>query len=545
MSGPGDDEEGKGKPPGSWPPDAEYAVPTGSPDVYDPGYVPPPADPAHDDSHASEVPPAELYPTAGTYPWSEKPAPRASKSGKVAAPTKTTPSSKSGPVAKAPAKPAAPSKTAATPPTPAPNPPPSSPSPAPSIIPPATLPSPSPSANLPSPASYVAPQNVPSPPSAAGGDATVESGDATAGDFLAQQGDFAAGGAWTPPTGVPPPSEWQTPPQEPTAGEWQMPAQPAVIVVAEEPLLPPELAADGALNDAVGAPSARARRRARTQPRRDGDDGDDDGLAPPRNRRTMIIATLSIVVGLGIATLVFLGRANAQRYVLTCDSAHAVPEQGRGFPPWGSRPLHGPEWTPIALPANAECQPRETDDVNELGKWYLELLLDRANVTLTARDLLDSVGSQATANPLDLVAAQLDQALLLARDPDRRDQRRDITRLQGDVAYWRAAARLRDASTVLVDAAKQFDTANQQHPRHATDAAAWSSFLHHLADELHAGPNGVAPIAPATATNAAVTGTTPVPVGTALPVEPDSGSAGSAVPPPTPDAGIPSGGVLL
>jgi hypothetical protein len=409
MSGPGDDDDNKAKPPGSWPPDAEYAVPTGSPDVYDPGYVPPPADPAHD-AHASEVPPAELYPTA----------------------------------------------------------------------------------------------------------APVESGDATAADVLAPQGDFTAGGAWTP-------------------------APPAATAPTEEPLLPPELAADGALNDAVGAPSAKARRRARTQPRRD--DGDEDELAPPRSRRTMIIATASIVVGLGIATLVFLGRANAQRYVLTCDSSHAVAEQGRSFPPWGSRPMHGPEWAPIALPANAECQPRETDDVNELGKWYLELLLDRANTTLTARDLLDSVGTQGTANPLDLVAAQLDQALLLARDPDRRDQRKDITRLQGDVAYWRAAARLRDASTVLVDAAKQFDTANQQHPRHATDAAAWSTFLHHLADELHAGPNGAASIAPATAANAALTGTTPVPVGTALPVEADS--AGSAVPPPTPDAGIPSGGVLL
>lgn len=420
MSGPGDDDDDKAKPPGSWPPDAEYAVPTGSPDVYDPGYVPPPADPAHDDAHASEVPPAELYPTS-----------------------------------------------------------------------------------------------VP-PPSAATSDVSAESGDATAADVLAPQGDFTAGGAWTPPGDMAP--------------------------GGEEPLLPAELAADGALNDAVGAPSAKARRRARTQPRRD-DGDDDDGLAPPRSRRTMIIATLSIVVGLGIATLVFLGRANGQRYVLTCDSAHAVAEQGRGFPPWGSRPMHGPEWAPIALPANAECQPRETDDVNELGKWYLELLLDRANVTLTARDLLDAVGGQATANPLDLVAAQLDQALLLARDPDRRDQRKDITRLQGDVAYWRAAARLRDASTVLVEAAKQFDAANQQHPRHATDAAAWSTFLHHLADELHAGPNGAVPIAPGSPTNAAVTGTMPVPVGTALPVEADS--AGSAVPPPTPDAGIPSGGVLL
>jgi len=144
------------------------------------------------------------------------------------------------------------------------------------------------------------------------------------------------------------------------------------------------------------------------------------------------------------------------------------------------------------------------------------------------------------------VSTQLDQALLLARDPDRRDQRKEIARLQGDVEYWRAAARLRDASAILLDAAKQFDTANQHHPRHATDAAAWSSFVHHLADELKGGPNGMpspnAVVAPAT--SAAVTETPPVPVGTALPVEAGS-AAGSAAPPPAPDAGVPSGGVLL
>lgn len=260
----------------------------------------------------------------------------------------------------------------------------------------------------------------------------------------------------------------------------------------------------------------------------------------------MIVASTAIIVGLGIATLVFLGHANAQRYVLACDTARAIAEQGRSFPPWGTHAMKGPEWAPIVLPANAECQPRETDDVAELGKWYLELLVDRATVALTARDLLDSVGSTKNSqalNPLDTVSAQLDQALLLARDPDRRDQRKEILRLQGDIVYWRAAARMREASAVLLDAAKQFETANQQHPRHATDAAAWSTFLHHLADELHAGPNGAVPIAVGAPANTEVTGTTPVPVGTALPVEAES--SGSAAPPAQPDAGVPSGGVLL
>ena len=366
-----------------FPPEPEYAVPTGSPDVYDPSYVPPPADPERD-AVAADVPPAELY----------------------------------------------------------------APQPAPSGM------------------------------------------------------EYSAGAASTDvPYDVP-------------AGD-----------------------ADAALHAAVGAPSPRARKRAQTE-------ATDEGT-PARSKRTVLIATGSIVVGLVIATLVFLGRANSQRYGISCDASRAIPMQGRSFPPWGTHALIGPEWAPIVLPPNAECQPRETEDPAELGKWYLELLIDRATVTLTRKDLLDVVAApgQPPGSPLDAVSAELDQALLLSRDPDRRDQRKEITRLQGDVQYWRAALRLRDASAVLVDAAKQFDAANQQHPRHQTDAAAWSTFLHHLADELRAGPNGAPIIGPAgipVPMTSSTTTSVPVPVGTALPVE-----EGSAEAPAAPDAGVPSGGVLL
>jgi len=368
-----DDDKG-----GKFPPEPEYAVPTGSPDVYDPNYVPPAADPAHDEV-AAEVPPAELY--------------------------------------------------------------------------------------------------APPPPSGM---------------------DYSAGSAATDvPYGVP-------------------------------------MDADAALQAAVGTPS---RKRAQTEPA--------DDATPPRSKRTMVIASTSLVVGLSIAALVFLGHANAERYAINCEASRATPMQGRSFPPWGTRAMTGPEWAAIALPPNAECQPRETDDPAELGKWYLELLLDRATATLTKNNLLDVVVApgQPVVSPLDAVSAELDQALLLARDPDRRDQRKEITRLQGDVQYWRATLRLRDASAVLADAAKQFDAANQQHPRHVTDAAAWSTFLHHLADELHAGPNGAPIIGPAGVLMPATTSSgVPVPVGTALPVEEGSGGSAEAA---TPDAGVPSGGVLL
>lgn len=408
-----DDDDRKG---GSWPPDAEYAVPTGSPDVYDPNYVPPAADPAHDQGGVVEGPPAALYPGGG--------------------PT---------------------------------------------------------------------------------GSESVDAGWSKAAPIQSGQSAPVA----TAPT-------YQTGPV----------AAPSMI---DEPVLPTTLPAD-ALQTAIGAPSPAARKRAATQPRYD-----DDDPPPPSSRRGMVVGTIALVVGVGIATVVFLGHANAQHYAITCSATHVIAEQGRAFPPWGTRALRGAEWAPIALPSNAECQPRETDDIAELGKWYLAILVDRATVTLTAKDLLDhpgiAGGNSAAANPLDAVAAQLEQALLLSRDPERRDERKEITRLQGDVMYWRAAARLRDATTVLTDAANQFDAANQQRPRHATDAAAWSAYLHHLADEIHAGPNGLPPPSPTGVPSSAPTGA-PVPVGTALPVEPDNN--GSDAPAPiAPDAGMPSGGVLL
>ncbi|HEY0250845.1 MAG TPA: hypothetical protein VGC41_04930 [Kofleriaceae bacterium] len=305
--------------------------------------------------------------------------------------------------------------------------------------------------------------------------------------------------------------------------------------MSEEPLAdsdaPPLLDAPVALTTAIGAPSEKARQRAKTEPVSDEE--------PPRSRRTNMIVASAVAGGIGIAALIFLGHANAHRYAIACDSAHVVPQQGRSFPPWGMRPLTGAQWQPVTLPPNAECQARETGSIAELSQWYLEVLVDRATVTLTAKNLLDAPASAASVSALDGVSAQLDQALLLARDPSARDQRKELQRLQGDVQYWRAAARLREASGLLVDAAKQFEAANAQHPRHATDAAEWSAFLHRLDEQLRAGPSAALPVVP-TATESRV----PVPVGTALPVEPES--VGSAPPPPdAPNANVPSGGVLL
>jgi hypothetical protein len=291
---------------------------------------------------------------------------------------------------------------------------------------------------------------------------------------------------------------------------------------AEETILPP--AAD--LQEAVGAPTHRL-----PEPE-EPDDGE-----PAASRRTMAIAGGALFVGIGIVVLVFLGRANAERYMLACSTDRITPEQGRAFPPWGTHPMPGPEWKPIALPPNAECTPHETDSIDALGKLYLDVLVDRASTALTAKNLLDPATKNAPA-PLDAISDELGQALLLARPPERRDQRKEIERLQGDVQYWRATIRLRDANAALLDAAKQFDAAAAARPRHVTDAGEWAGFLRKLTEELQAGPGGTPASAPVAAP---ATPPTTAPAGSALPVEPE-GSASSPAPI---DAGVPSGGVLL
>jgi len=307
------------------------------------------------------------------------------------------------------------------------------------------------------------------------------------------------------------------------------------------PILPPAFDPN-AFQDALGPPPPP---RAQTEPSPYGR-YDDEPKAAKRRRRTVVVSAFAIIVGIGIATFVFLGRASSSHYYVVCEADHVSAEQGRSFPPWGSHAMSGAEWKPIALPPNAECKPKETDEPDELAKWYLDVLVDRASSALTARGLLESIphpGGAAAANPLDTIAAQLDQALLLARAPERRDQRKDIERLQGDVEYWRAAARARDAAASLVEAAKQFDAAAALRPRHVDDASQWATFSRKVADEIHGGPNGAPPPIPGMPPGDTHV---PAPMGSALPVEPPpTGSDTATTAAPTPDAGVPTGGVLL
>lgn len=318
----------------------------------------------------------------------------------------------------------------------------------------------------------------------------------------------------------------------------------------EPPLLPAKYD-ENDLRAAVGARPIEPR-----APRRR--EYDEDGDAPrPRSRKAIAIVALAIAGVLGILALVFLGRINRDRYLLACEPERAVPEQGRAFPPWGMRALEGAAWRPLKIAPETRCQPHATDDVQTLNRAYLIMILDQVTVLLSAREV----------TRVDDADALLKQALLLTRPPaqesealasERAEHRKEVDRMLGDVTYWRATARLRDAASALTDAARQFEAAAAAHPRHVSDAPAWATHAHKLAGELKAGPGALAglPGAPVVsrpagppadkADKADRTDHGDIPVGVALPVDADRPAAtpGAAAPPP--DAGVPvTGGVLL
>jgi hypothetical protein len=361
----------------------------------------------------------------------------------------------------------------------------------------------------------------------------------------------------TPPGGSAAPAVIGT--EAPASPSQAAPGAPMPSVASPVPLVPswdsdaPPLAAGPAssteadLRDAVGA---RQPRRERTRRDKELDaladaaakgvpDSELDPFARDERRgrrRSMTILAILIIVAVGITSAVLLGRANQDNYYLTCSATEIRAEQGRGFPPWGSAPIDGPEWKPIAIPPDARCQPRHLEDVASLRALYLAALIAQAERGLAA-------GADAVRD-VDGAAKQLDQALLLSRDEAARDTRKKIERLRGDVEHWRAAARLAAALVEIEAAAKQFDDADQRQPHNVGNSAAWAALARRAAAALSAGPDG----AGFPADVAAPAPRPPAPMGTALPVDSPAPDASMAPVPevgPPDAAGLPAGGVLL
>lgn len=267
------------------------------------------------------------------------------------------------------------------------------------------------------------------------------------------------------------------------------------------------------------------------------DDGEDE-LRPPSagSRKPLVAAVLVALAGLAVLTLIILGRWNRDTYALTCEADRIVAEQGRSFPPWGTSSLDGTAWKPIVLPRSEDCAPASPGTLSELSQLYLQKLKLRADALLSVQPVTQ----------YDEANALLEQALLHARGPARKTDRDELERLIGDIGYWRATAKLRDASAALTDAAKQFEAAALKRPKHVVDASAWSAYVQSLVEQLAAGPGGATAVRP-TSSATEPSERPRAPDGVALPVEPvPSEPTRSAPSAPTPDAGVaPTGGVLL
>ena len=268
------------------------------------------------------------------------------------------------------------------------------------------------------------------------------------------------------------------------------------------------------------------------------DDHDMGQASGPRSRRPVVLAAVATLAAILIALAVVLGRFNAQRLAIHCEPNRIVATAGRSFPPWGESPLEAPEFAAIPIPKNTECTSRTTSNRVELEDWYLAALMEQATARLSTRLVAD----------VDLASKQLEQALLLTRTATRRDARKEVDRLVGDVEYWRAAAHLKASADALLGAAAQFDTAAKKRPRHATDAAEWATHVRRLVDVLRAGPTdgrgtslstGAGP-SPGENPETPTTSTTPRP-------SPGDGSAAPSAPelPATSSPSPATGGVLL
>jgi hypothetical protein len=273
---------------------------------------------------------------------------------------------------------------------------------------------------------------------------------------------------------------------------------------------------------------------ARTFSDADTDDADTDAT---KKRKWPIVVGLSALLGAVIAAFVLLGQANAQRYYLRCSAKHITAEQGNTFPPWGTSRVSAPGFKPISIPPNAECTPQATDSLAKLESLYLDALVDQATRKL----------SGTSPGDIDAAQAELEQALLLTRSPERRDQRKDLERLLGDVTYWRAAAKVKTAASALEEAAKRFDEAAAARPRHASDATEWARFARDTASSLSGGPSGAgAPSSPPSGIPLPSRPTAPP--GVALPIEMPPPATASDAGVPDIDAArstLPSGGVLM
>jgi hypothetical protein len=329
-------------------------------------------------------------------------------------------------------------------------------------------------------------------------------------------------------------------PAPPPAAPWTASAQPGPAAPTPSALPPPALV--GIADDpddpyALGAAGRRGR-------------GERDGRRASRGSqlgpRARVVALAAAALAVIVAVASWLGYQNSRAFFLACGTETARAARGSVFPWWGRSALRGPAWRPIRLPPRSACSDTTFATQRDLETVFTSMLIREASARLTTGDAAD----------VDEAERQLDQALLLTRA--RPDRRVEIERLRGSVAYWRGVSRVRAVIEELDGAAELFQAAADAQARN-TDAGDWASHARGLAGELRRGPpslRGAGAAPPAGAPPIADTDTAPAPnqrgsgpeaadMTDAGAPPPGAARAGEEHTPPVPEAGLPTGGVLL
>lgn len=175
------------------------------------------------------------------------------------------------------------------------------------------------------------------------------------------------------------------------------------------------------------------------------------------------------------AVCAVLGWLNNKNYYFVCGTRNISAEQG-SFWPYGRSPLPGEAFQPIV--GDFPCESRHFEKREELEKAFLAALIQQATRLLASGD----------PEHVSTAEQELQQALLLSRNPERAEERAMAERLQGDVSYWRGAAEIQAALETLRTSAGFFEEAASRRPRHSSDANAWAEHARFISSEIDKGP---------------------------------------------------------
>jgi hypothetical protein len=299
------------------------------------------------------------------------------------------------------------------------------------------------------------------------------------------------------------------------------------------------LATAGALAAMEDQPAAKKRRKREKRLKKD------PKTQLTRRQQFFLVGGAALLVISAVCAV--LGWLNSKNYYLVCGKRSITAEQG-SFWPYGRSPLPGEAFKAIA--GTHECASRHFESRDELERAFLTALIEQATRLLTSGD----------AEQVAAAEQELQQALLLSRDPERGEERAMAERLQGDVAYWRGAAEIQGALETLRNSAEYFEEAATRRPRHSNDANAWAEHARFIGSEIDKGPRTLRKDESAKEephfqglsnpdNPVETTPDPPEPLTPTTPVEPaavpiDAGV--DAKPPEVPaDAKLPTGGVLL